>query len=129
MKRKRSVLQMHKIYNRIVQIARDVVTVEAKDIGYKDMAEITLRTGKSLAQVIRMDGEKIYLQVFAGARGVSTGDKVRFLGHAMRVSSSENLLGRIFNGAGWRAVQRNPCTYCNAGRSRFNNSGRDGIKV
>ncbi|NQT46671.1 MAG: V-type ATP synthase subunit B [Candidatus Omnitrophica bacterium] len=91
---------MHKVYNRIVQIAGNVVTVEAKDIGYKDLAEISSRTGKSLAQVIRMDGDRIYLQVFAGSRGISTGDKVRFLGHPMRVSFSENLIGRIFNGAG-----------------------------
>ncbi|MBU1853166.1 MAG: V-type ATP synthase subunit B [Candidatus Omnitrophica bacterium] len=91
---------MHRIYNRIVQIAGNVVTVEAKDIGYKDLAEISLKTGKSLAQVIRIDGERIYLQVFAGSRGVSTGDKVRFLGHPMRISFSDNLLGRIFNGAG-----------------------------
>ena len=40
------------------------------------------------------------MQVFAGARGVSTGDKVRFLGHPMRISFSENLLGRIFTGSG-----------------------------
>ncbi len=91
---------MQKIYNRIIQIAGNVVTVEAKDIGYKDLAEISLRTGRSLAQVIRIDGERISLQVFAGSRGVSTGDKVRFLGHPMRVSFSENLVGRIFNGAG-----------------------------
>ena len=91
---------MHKVYNRIVQIAGNVVTVEAKGIGYKDLAEISARTGKSLAQVIRMDGDRIYLQVFAGSRGISTGDKVRFLGHPMRVSFSENLIGRIFNGAG-----------------------------
>jgi len=91
---------MQKIYNRIIQIAGNVVTVEATGIGYRDLAEISSKTGKSLAQVIRMDGERVYLQVFAGSRGVSTGDKVRFLGHPMRVSFSENLLGRIFNGAG-----------------------------
>lgn len=91
---------MQRIYNRIIQIAGNVITVEAKDIGYKDLAEISSKRGKSLAQVIRINGERIFLQVFAGSQGVSTGDKVRFLGHAMRVSFSENLLGRIFNGAG-----------------------------
>ena len=91
---------MKKIYNRILQIAGDVVTVEAEGVGYKELAEIHSRAGISLAQVIRMDGKRIYLQVFAGSRGVSTGDKVRFLSHPMRVSFSENLLGRIFNGAG-----------------------------
>ncbi len=91
---------MQKIYNRIIQIAGNVVTVEAKDVGYSDLAEISSKSGKSPAQVIRIDGEKIYLQVFAGSQGVSTGDRVRFLGHPMRVSFSDNLLGRIFNGAG-----------------------------
>ena len=91
---------MQKVYNRIIQIAGNVVTVEAKDIGYRDLAEISTGTGKSLAQVIRIDDQRVYLQVFSGARGVSTGDKVRFLGHPMRISFSENLLGRIFTGSG-----------------------------
>jgi len=91
---------MHKVYTSISQIAGDVITVEADGIGYMEIAEITTRNGKSLAQVIRIDHNKVSLQVFAGSRGVSTGDKVRFLGHAMRISSGENLLGRIFNGSG-----------------------------
>ncbi len=91
---------MQKTYNRIIQIAGNVITVEAKDVGYSDLAEISSRAGKSLAQVIRIDGEKVYLQVFAGSRGISTGDKIRFLGHPMRVSFTENLMGRLFNGAG-----------------------------
>ena len=90
---------MRKIYNKIIQIAGNVVTVEARDIGYRDLAEISSERGKSLAQVIRIDGDNIYLQVFAGSRGISTGDKVRFLGHAIRISFTEDLLGRIFNGA------------------------------
>jgi len=91
---------MQKIYNRIIQIAGNVITVEAKDVGYSDLAEISSKAGKSLSQVIRIDRERVYLQVFAGSRGVSTGDKVRFMGHPMRVSFTENLLGRLFNGAG-----------------------------
>lgn len=91
---------MHKVYTNIIQIAGDVITVEADAIGYMDIAEVTTSRGKSLAQVIRLDGKKASLQVFAGSRGISTGDKVRFLGHPMRVSSGENLMGRIFNGSG-----------------------------
>lgn len=91
---------MQKIYNRIIQIAGNVITVEAGGVGYNDLAEISSKAGKSLAQVIRIDKEKVYLQIFAGSRGISTGDKVRFLGYPMRVSFTENLLGRLFNGAG-----------------------------
>ncbi len=91
---------MHKVYTNIIQIAGDVITVEAEGIGYMEIAEVTTRREISLAQVIRLDGKKVSLQVFAGSKGISTGDKVRFLGHPMRIASGENLLGRIFNGSG-----------------------------
>ena len=91
---------MQKAYTNIIQIAGDVITVEAEGVGYLDIAQISTRRGISLAQVIRIDSKKVSLQVFAGSRGISTGDKVRFLGHPMRVATGENLLGRIFNGSG-----------------------------
>lgn len=91
---------MRKVYHRIIQIAGNVITVEAENVGYNDLAEVTSSRGTSLAQVIRLLDNKVFLQVFAGSRGISTGDEVRFLGHPMRVSSSGDLLGRIFNGAG-----------------------------
>ncbi|MFZ2655725.1 MAG: V-type ATP synthase subunit B [Victivallales bacterium] len=91
---------MRKVYHKIIQIAGNVITVEADNIIYGELAEVTSRRGTSLAQVIRLQGEKVFLQVFAGSRGVSTGDEVRFLGKPMQVSSSEDLLGRVFTGAG-----------------------------
>jgi V/A-type H+/Na+-transporting ATPase subunit B len=91
---------MQKVYTNILQIAGDVITVEAEGVGYLEIAEVTTKHGVSLAQVIRIDEKKISLQVFAGSRGVSTGDKVRFLARPMRVASGEELLGRIFNGSG-----------------------------
>jgi V/A-type H+-transporting ATPase subunit B len=91
---------MHKVYTNIIQIAGDVITVEAEDIGYNEIAEVTTARGTSLAQVIRLDGKKVFLQVFAGSKGISIRDRLRFLGHPMQISSGENLLGRIFNGSG-----------------------------
>ena len=91
---------MRKVYHRILQIAGNVITVEADDVGYNDLAEVTSSRGTSLAQVIRLQDNVVSLQVFAGSRGVSTGDEVRFLGRPMRVSSSPDLLGRIFTGSG-----------------------------
>lgn len=98
---------MHKVYTNIIQIAGDVITVEAEKIGYMEIAEVSTRRGVSLAQVIRIDGKKVSLQVFSGSRGISTGDRVRFLGRPMRVSSGDDLLGRIFNGSG-RPLDRGP---------------------
>lgn len=91
---------MHRVYTNIIQIAGDVITVEAEGIGYNEIAQIQTQRGSSLAQVIRLDGPRVSLQVFAGSRGISTGDRVRFLGHPMRVASGPNLMGRIFNGSG-----------------------------
>jgi V/A-type H+-transporting ATPase subunit B len=91
---------MQKVYNRIIQIAGDVITVEAHDVGYKELAEVKTSSGISLAQVIRLDGARVSLQVLTGSRGISTNDQVRFLKTMMRVSFSDNLLGRIFTGAG-----------------------------
>ena len=91
---------MSKVYNRIESIAGSVITVKAEGIQYNELAVINTRFGKSLAQVIKIEQNLISLQVFAGGRGVSTGDEVRFLGHEMQVSFSDDLLGRIFNGSG-----------------------------
>ncbi len=91
---------MNKVFNRIESITGNVITVKADGVRYNELAQINTRFGKSLAQVNKIDGNVVSLQVFAGGQGVSTGDEVRFLGHEMRVSFSEDLLGRIFNGSG-----------------------------
>ncbi|HOC30311.1 MAG TPA: V-type ATP synthase subunit B, partial [Treponemataceae bacterium] len=69
-------------------------------VKYGELAEIETRFGTSLAEVNKLDGDLVSLQVFAGGRGVSTGDEIKFLGKEMQVSFSDNLLGRIFNGSG-----------------------------
>ncbi|MFA6856983.1 MAG: V-type ATP synthase subunit B [Treponema sp.] len=90
---------MNKIYSRIESITGSVITVKADNIRYGELAEIETRFGKSLAEVNKINGDTVSLQVFAGGRGVSTGDHIKFLGHQMEVSFSDNLLGRIFNGS------------------------------
>ena len=91
---------MNKVFNRIESIVGNVITVKAENVRYNELAEINTRFGKSLAEVIKIDNDTVSLQVFAGGQGISTGDEVRFLGREMRVSFSEDLLGRIFNGSG-----------------------------
>ena len=91
---------MNKVFNRIESITGNVITVRAEGVKYRELAQINTRFGKSLAEVNKIDGDIVSLQVFAGGQGVSTGDEVRFLGNEMRVSFSEDLLGRIFNGSG-----------------------------
>ncbi len=91
---------MRKYYDEITRISGNVVTVTALDIGYEELAVISTSRGPSLAQVIRLEDNQVSLQVFAGTQGISTGDKVRFLGKSMEVPFSDDLLGRVFNGSG-----------------------------
>lgn len=91
---------MRKVYSKIDSIAGNVISVTADGIKYGDLAVVSSGHGDSLAEVIRLNEDKVSLQVFSGSRGVSTGDEVRFLGHSMKISFSDNLLGRIFTGSG-----------------------------
>ena len=91
---------MKKVYSKIESINGSVITVKAEDVTYGELAEVQTRFGTSLAEVNKLDNGLVSLQVFAGGRGVSTGDEVRFLGKEMQISFSDDLLGRIFNGSG-----------------------------
>ena len=90
----------NKVYHQIDALSGSVATLRAEGVKYNEIAEVESRAGTSLAQVIKLDGPNVTLQIFAGARGVDTSAKVRFLGETMKVPFSENLLGRAFTGAG-----------------------------
>lgn len=90
---------MHKLYHQIDNISGSVVTLRAEGVRNKELAEIDSRVGTSLAQVIKLAGNEVTLQVFAGARGVATDAQVRFLGHPMQVPFGDELLGRVFTGS------------------------------
>ena len=90
----------NKVYHKIDALSGSVATLRADGVKYNEIAQIESRAGVSLAQVIKLDGENVTLQIFAGARGVDTSAKVRFLGETMNVPFSDALLGRAFTGAG-----------------------------
>ncbi len=91
---------MRKYYDEITRIAGNVLTVTARDVGYDELATVVSGDRTSLAQVIHLEGDQVSLQVFSGTQGVSTNDRVHFLGRPMQVPFSEDLLGRIFDGSG-----------------------------
>ncbi|MDF9391970.1 V-type ATP synthase subunit B [Methylococcus capsulatus] len=97
-------------FKKILSIVGDIVKVEVPAIGHTDLGAVGIRLGdlaviedtpalRSLAQVIRIEQEQVSLQVFSGTRG-ATQASVHFLGHAMRVTYSSNILGRVFAGTG-----------------------------
>jgi V/A-type H+/Na+-transporting ATPase subunit B len=91
---------MHEACTRLERISGSVVAVRAGGATYRELAQVSWPGGTSLAQVIRLEGDRAYLQVFAGAHGLPTDARVRFLGRRMRVPSSDAILGRVFDGAG-----------------------------
>ena len=104
---------MYKVYHRIERIAGSVITVKADGVANQELAQVTSAQGTSLARVIRIDGDMVDLQVFAGARGIATDSQVRFLGKPMEIPFSDALLGRVFTGAGvprdnGPAIEENP---------------------
>ncbi len=91
---------MHKVYHKVENIAGNVITVKAAGVNYNELAKVSSRLGTSLAQVIKLDKDLVSLQVFAGATGIATDAKVRFMGRSMEIPFSDALLGRIFTGTG-----------------------------
>jgi V/A-type H+-transporting ATPase subunit B len=92
---------MRKIYDRIVDLRGNLITVKAENVGLGELAQVHKSNGTSTyASVLDFDGDLVTLQVFENTRGISTGDKVTFLGRQIQVAFSLALLGRRFNGAG-----------------------------
>lgn len=85
-----------KIYTKIDQITKATCSLKAKGIGYDELA---LVEGK-LAQVVKILGEDVTLQVFGGTEGIPTNAEVTFLGKAPTLNVSDDLAGRFFNAYG-----------------------------
>ncbi len=96
-------------YSKILEIVGDIIKVQVPESAYNkeagprfgDLAVVENTDGSlSLAQIINIKGDTISLQVFKGTKGVSTESAVRFLGHPMETTYSDNILGRVFRGTG-----------------------------
>ncbi|PDP80241.1 V-type ATP synthase subunit B, partial [Prevotella intermedia] len=64
--------------------------------GNEELATIDGR----LAQVVRIQGEDVTLQVFAGTEGIPTDAEVIFMGKAPSLKVGDQLAGRFFNAYG-----------------------------
>lgn len=92
---------MRKVFDRIIDMRGNLITVAAEGVRLGEVAKIHKANGTvTYASVLRFEGDLVTLQVFENTRGISTGDKVTFLGRQMQAAFSQSLLGRRFNGAG-----------------------------
>ena len=85
-----------KIYTKITNITKATISLKAAGVGNDELATVN---GK-LAQVVRIMGDDVTLQVFGGTEGIPTNAEVIFLGKAPSLKVSEQLAGRFFNALG-----------------------------
>ncbi|MEI0579495.1 V-type ATP synthase subunit B [Brachyspira pilosicoli] len=85
-----------KVYTKLVQITKATVSLRAENVGNDEMALVAGRP----AQVVKMIGDIVTLQVFQGTEGIPTNAEVVFLGRPPKLKVSELLAGRFFNAYG-----------------------------
>lgn len=85
-----------KVYTKITQITKATCSLKAQGVGNDELALVDGR----LAQVVKIWGEDVTLQVFSGTEGIPTNAEVTFLGKAPTLKVGEDLCGRFFNAFG-----------------------------
>lgn len=85
-----------KVYTKITQITKATCSLNAQGVGNDELAIVNGR----LAQVVKIWGDNITLQVFSGTEGIPTNAEVTFLGKAPTLKVGEDLCGRFFNAFG-----------------------------
>ena len=94
---------MPKEYRTIQEVAGPLMLVHGvEDVAYGELGEIELASGeKRRCRVLEIDGGNALVQLFESATGINlSNSKVRFLGRAMELGVSEDMLGRVFDGLG-----------------------------
>ena len=85
-----------KVYTKITQITKATCSLQATGVGYDEMAVVNGR----LAQVVKIVGNEITLQIFSGTEGIPTNAEVVFLGRSATINVGDELAGRFFNAFG-----------------------------
>lgn len=89
-------IAFQKIYTKISQVTKATCTLKADNVGYEEMAIVHGR----LAQVVKIVGDEITLQVFSGTEGIPTNAEVMFLGRPPSLRIGADLEGRFLNAYG-----------------------------
>ena len=85
-----------KVYTRLQAVTKATVAVKANGVGSEELAMV----GDRLAQVVKIAGDTVTLQVFAGTEGIATDTEVVFLGEPPTLRVGDELAGRFFNAYG-----------------------------
>ena len=83
-----------RIYTKLEAITKATVTVRAEGVSNDELATVDGR----LAQVVKLKGDLVTLQVFEGTEGIPTDSEVIFFGEPPALNVSEDLAGRFPGG-------------------------------
>lgn len=84
---------------KVTGIISNLVIVEVKDrVAQNEICFIKHDDTRLMAEVIKIMGEKVYVQVFESTRGLKVGSDVEFAGHMLEVSLGPGLLSKNFDG-------------------------------
>ncbi len=101
---------MAKEYRTIKEVAGPLMLVEdVENVSYNELGEIELANGETRrCKVLEINGTNALVQLFEASTGINlSNSKVRFLGRAMELGVSEDMLGRVFDGLG-RTIDGGP---------------------
>jgi V/A-type H+-transporting ATPase subunit B len=85
-----------KVYTQLLGITKATCSLKAQGVANEELAMVA---GK-LAQVVKIYGDMVTLQVFGGTEGIPTNAEVVFYGHPPQLKVSDDLAGRFFNAYG-----------------------------
>ena len=85
-----------KIYTQLEAITKATVTLKAQGVSNDELATVD----GNLAQVVKLKGDLVTLQVFSGTEGIPTNAEVVFFGEPPVLNVSDQLAGRFFNAYG-----------------------------
>jgi len=108
-------------------IISNLVTVEVDGpVAQNEIAYIELGSQKLMAEVLKVIGDKAFVQVFESTRGLKVGNNVEFMGHMLEVTLGPGLLSRNYDGL-QNDLDKLTGVFCNAEnttiRSTPKNSG------
>ncbi|GAP43027.1 archaeal/vacuolar-type H+-ATPase catalytic subunit A/Vma1 [Lentimicrobium saccharophilum] len=79
-------------------IANLVIVEISGPVSQNEICYINLRGTRLMAEVIKVLGNKAYVQVFESTRGLKIGESVEFMGHMLEVTLGPGILSRNFDG-------------------------------
>ena len=80
-------------------IISNLVTVEVDGpVAQNEICYIELDSQKLMAEVLKVVGDNVYVQVFESTRGLKVGNSVEFSGHMLEVTLGPGLLSRNYDG-------------------------------